>query len=409
MSLGWDVLTDAIPAGKVKLLKNAAVPIARSSKALASDLAKTKRFDAKLIDSLDNMGKALTLVTHHPRDLVELFLSSDRAMAAVAKKLGKAHPSLVRRVRDFQTQLKRLFVALTGIDDYEKCKQIFSPPPQVGPGAPTGGGTASGGGGGGGGGSGGTGGGGSATGSGTAIAIGADHTCAVLSSGGVDCWGYNVWGQLGNGITTNSSMPVGVSGVTNATAIAAGAGHTCAVLTSGGVDCWGASYAGQLGDGSNTGPDSCYYGTCSTTPVAVSGITNAIAIAAGRAHSCAVLTSGGVDCWGDNTSGQLGDGTNTGPDTCYAGVRGCSFDAGGGERHYQRHRDRRRRRPDVCAACEWRGRLLGLQQQRGAGRRHYRLQGHAGGGERHDERYRDRRRRGPHLCGAGERRSRLLG
>lgn len=128
VGVGWDVLTDLIPAGKVKLLKEASGPIGRSAKALGGGLAKTRKFDKKLIDSLENLGDALKLVTHRPKDLVELFLTSDRSLSAIAKLVRKGHPKLVKEAVGLQGRLKKLFVALTGIDDYSKCKQAFSPP-----------------------------------------------------------------------------------------------------------------------------------------------------------------------------------------------------------------------------------------------------------------------------------------
>jgi alpha-tubulin suppressor-like RCC1 family protein len=148
----------------------------------------------------------------------------------------------------------------------------------------------------------------------TAIAAGGEHSCAVLSTGRVDCWGYNGSGELGTGTTTNSSTPVRVSGISTATAVAAGgvtgSGYSCALLSSGRIDCWGANRTGQLGDGTTTDRH---------TPVAVSGITNATAIAAGGAsgigHSCAVLSSGRVDCWGSNDFGELGDGSTASSST----------------------------------------------------------------------------------------------
>ncbi len=144
-----------------------------------------------------------------------------------------------------------------------------------------------------------------------AIAIAADNndSCAVLATGHVDCWGYNAYGELGNGTTADTTTPVEVSGITNATGIATGYAHTCATLSTGAVDCWGESAGGQLGNGSTTGPDSCNNDPCSKTPVAVTGITNAKSIAAQGSQTCAVLSTGGIDCWGNNAYGELGNGT----------------------------------------------------------------------------------------------------
>jgi alpha-tubulin suppressor-like RCC1 family protein len=89
-------------------------------------------------------------------------------------------------------------------------------------------------------------------------------TCALLSGGTVQCWGYGYNGQLGNGSTSNQSTPVTVSNISSATVVSAGGGHTCAELSTGTVQCWGDGGSGQLGNGSTTGTQS--------TPVTVSGL-----------------------------------------------------------------------------------------------------------------------------------------
>lgn len=156
----------------------------------------------------------------------------------------------------------------------------------------------------------------------TAIAAGPAESCAVLAVGEVDCWGSNEEGQLGDGTSSGpevcetrsktdvgcSAKPVPASGIANATAVSTGLGFSCALLSSGGIDCWGFNAYGQLGDGV-TGPETCNGWACSTVPVPVSGITNATAITAAEDFACALLSSGAVECWGENRQGQLGDGT----------------------------------------------------------------------------------------------------
>ncbi len=127
VSVGFDVATDLIPAAKVKLVKDAAGPIGRSAGKLASDLAKTKRFNKQLLDGLENLGKALTLVEHSPRDVVGLFLTSDTALKVVAGKLGAKDLVALNDLRQLQAAMRSLFLSLTGLSDVEKCKEAFSP------------------------------------------------------------------------------------------------------------------------------------------------------------------------------------------------------------------------------------------------------------------------------------------
>ena len=187
-----------------------------------------------------------------------------------------------------------------------------------------------------------------------AISNGNNHNCAILTDGSVNCWGRNNLGQLGDGTNSNRNAPVSVNLGTNTTALAISAGtdFTCAITNSGAVKCWGFNGYGNLGDGttndSNTPVEVSHltgmravaistpgYSVCALfengsiycwgqtyTVSALNGpVTNGsvqIDIPTGRtveaidgisSHICAILDNGSINCWGVNTYGQWGDGT----------------------------------------------------------------------------------------------------
>ncbi|MDD5225316.1 MAG: fibronectin type III domain-containing protein [bacterium] len=141
-----------------------------------------------------------------------------------------------------------------------------------------------------------------------AIAAGGNHSCALTNEGGVKCWGSNGRGELGTGDTYSYPTAMDVSGLfSGVSQITAGFYHTCALTTSGGVKCWGYNSKGELGDGTTTQ---------SLIPIDVWGLSSGVVyISAGTSDTCAVLQSGAVKCWGENNYGQLGIGINNGPQT----------------------------------------------------------------------------------------------
>lgn len=134
--------------------------------------------------------------------------------------------------------------------------------------------------------------------------VGAAFSCARLTTGRVQCWGDNQYGQLGNGSQVSTSEPILVAGVLDIARISTADGATCALGTNGVVRCWGRNRSGQIGNGSGG------VGQVVLSPTAVMGLPAAIDdLDSALAHSCAREPTGGVLCWGDNTYGQIGDGS----------------------------------------------------------------------------------------------------
>ncbi len=139
------------------------------------------------------------------------------------------------------------------------------------------------------------------------ISAGAAYSLALLSNGSVMAWGDNQSGELGDGTTSSSDVPVAVSLPPDTTAVAVSAGsyHSLAVLSDGTVLAWGANNEGQLGIGTTSGPETCPGGACSRTPVQVSALTGVVGVSAGEkgpvghtSNSLAVLGNGTVRGWG---------------------------------------------------------------------------------------------------------------
>jgi len=186
------------------------------------------------------------------------------------------------------------------------------------------------------------------------ISAGSYHNCAVGAAGGIECWGTNNEGRLGNGSTNYPFAVVRVTGLTSGHVLtAAGGHHACAVTTTGTIQCWGGNNDGQLGTGDllrstvpidPLGPPTgitalaaggCGAHTCvsnanevwcwgdnsdgqlgdglrvdSNVPVQVPGLAGAAQLEAGEDHTCALSSAGGVTCWGGNGRAQLGDGSS---------------------------------------------------------------------------------------------------
>jgi len=129
------------------------------------------------------------------------------------------------------------------------------------------------------------------------------HTCGVATDGAAYCWGWDYWGQLGDGTPrSRHNSPVPVSGGLTFVNVSGGEQHTCGVAAGGVGYCWGDNEGGQLGDGTLSER---------SVPTAIAGGLSFTAVSAGLRYSCGVSTSGKAYCWGAYGNGQLGNGTTT--------------------------------------------------------------------------------------------------
>ncbi|MEH3053948.1 MAG: hypothetical protein PGN13_08070 [Patulibacter minatonensis] len=185
------------------------------------------------------------------------------------------------------------------------------------------------------------------------VSAGDQHACALLVDGSVRCWGAGANGRLGSGATDDrldglvdatsrtdepSTVPLGGP----ATAVSAGGGHTCALMATGDVRCWGLGTSGQLGTGTNNASLLDAAGEqASTVPIKPIGTTaanaaktpnlKAVAISAGDSHTCAIVEGGDVRCWGAGDQGQLGQGATDGRlDSSQTAVADAATRVGGG-------------------------------------------------------------------------------
>jgi alpha-tubulin suppressor-like RCC1 family protein len=164
------------------------------------------------------------------------------------------------------------------------------------------------------------------------VDAGAVHTCALTSDGTAYCWGQNAFGQLGDGSTTIRWVPTAVVGGVRFQSVTAGGfyspsfpyvEHTCGLTSAGVAYCWGSNASGQLGDGTTTNR---------SVPTAVIGGLRFQSLTAGAVHTCGVTTAGAAYCWGGNPGGELGDGTRTGrtaPTAVLGSLTFQSISAGG--------------------------------------------------------------------------------
>jgi hypothetical protein len=155
----------------------------------------------------------------------------------------------------------------------------------------------------------------------TSVAAGVVTSCAITIDQEVYCWGYNQYGQVGDGTVDQVLVanPTKVVGDHQFTMVSAGGAHVCGLVNDGEAWCWGLAGSGVLGN------DSAGEDTWSAAPDSALTAERFGSISAGPGHTCGLTLSGEAYCWGDNTRGQLGDGTNVNADVPIKVVGGVLF------------------------------------------------------------------------------------
>jgi alpha-tubulin suppressor-like RCC1 family protein len=159
-----------------------------------------------------------------------------------------------------------------------------------------------------------------------ALALGLDHTCALVDDGLVYCWGHGGDGRLGDAATEDRATPRAVDGLTGVTAVGGGDSHGCAVHA-GSLSCWGLGSSGQLGNGATDSSGV-------PVPVSLPPEVEAVEVGGGIGHTCARTSTGDVHCWGTDSKKQLGGGGDRDvPGAALGGLPGPAEDLAVGGEH----------------------------------------------------------------------------
>jgi len=145
------------------------------------------------------------------------------------------------------------------------------------------------------------------------VSSGGSHTCALLTTGRVYCWGANAKGQLGDGTLDDRLLPVEVPGLSAVVEVSSSSEHTCAVLSpaeDSGIRCWGDNSFGQLGTRTRLASSDPRAVLASASTQDSRLLSGAVQVSAGIQRTCAAMSDGSSRCWGHNIQGRLGIGVD---------------------------------------------------------------------------------------------------